>query len=92
MQQIIFKFNTIQEREEQNRDKPTPRNAVDDIKEQIWERIILENKKANRKMFFIKTGGLPISDLLSIKKWAESTDNFSRAFYGALRKFHLQNK
>lgn len=72
------------------KDEPNPRNALEDLKEQIWQH--LKGKKFSRKMFFIKSSGIPLEDLLNIKKWAESTDDFSRAYYGAIKKYHLTNR
>jgi len=92
MKQIQSKIEQLKRRAEENKDKPNPRNYVDDLKEQIWDLIKSKNPKANRKMFFIKTGGVPSEDLISIRKWAESTDNFNRAFYGAIKKYHLNHK
>lgn len=91
MKKFNFSIDELKKRIEQNKDKPQPRNNLEDIKEQIWERIIQSNPKANRKMFFVKTGGIPSHELISFKKWAETTDNFCRAFYGALKKYHLNN-
>ncbi len=90
METPTFSIEKFKQRQIASKDKPQPRNSSDDVKEQIWESITSKNPKANRKMFFIKTGGVPVSELLSFRKWADTTDNFCRAFYGALKNYHLK--
>lgn len=93
---FVMKLNlsieSLKKRFEKNKEKPQPRNAQETVKEEIWEIISKVNPKASRKMFFIKTAGVPTDELLSIKKWALSTDNFSKAFYGAIKNYHIKNK
>jgi len=67
------------------------RNNTDVIKEEIWDIVEKENPEASRKMFFIKVSKLPDNKLLEYKKWALTTDNFCRAFYGMVKKWNKQH-
>lgn len=68
-----------------------PRNNLEAIKEEIWSELLRNGNRGSRKLFFIKTSKMADYDLLEIRKWARTTDDFVRAFYGACKRWNRRH-
>lgn len=67
-----------------------PKNNLQALKEEIWAELSKGNHRGSRKMFFIKVSKMQDYDLLEIRNWSRTTDNFARAFYGACKKWNIR--